>query len=139
MSFSSLARSWFVVGWLVGWLVTFLRRFHACIVVRRWFRGYTEAELVLEIARHCGYTLLAHKAHCICGIKLSSTEIMQPLLFACVAIAVFDTFVNALDVEIVGINCDATLPVTGDLKLKDCAAGSRCTLVNKPRHTATVS
>jgi hypothetical protein len=52
---------------------------------------------------------------------------MQPLLFACVAIALFDTFVDALDVEIVGINCDATLPVTGDLKLKDCAADSRCT------------
>jgi hypothetical protein len=37
------------------------------------------------------------------------------------------TVVNSLDVEVVGITCDESLPVTADLKLKDCVAGSRCT------------
>jgi hypothetical protein len=35
--------------------------------------------------------------------------------------------VQSLDVEIVGVKCDESLPVTADIKLKDCAAGSRCT------------
>ena len=35
--------------------------------------------------------------------------------------------VQSLDVEIVGVTCDESLPVTADLKLKDCVAGSRCT------------
>jgi hypothetical protein len=33
--------------------------------------------------------------------------------------------VQSLDVEVVGITCDESLPVTADLKLKDCVAGSR--------------
>jgi hypothetical protein len=37
------------------------------------------------------------------------------------------TTVQSLDVEVVGITCDESLPVTADLKLKDCVAGSRCT------------
>jgi hypothetical protein len=53
---------------------------------------------------------------------------MQRILFACVTIAaLYDVVVDALDVEVVGIKCDESLPVTADLKLKDCAAGSRCT------------
>ena len=35
--------------------------------------------------------------------------------------------VHSLDVEIVGVTCDESLPVTADVKLKDCVAGSRCT------------
>jgi hypothetical protein len=35
--------------------------------------------------------------------------------------------VQSLDVEIVGVTCDESLPVTADIKLKDCVAGSRCT------------
>ena len=40
---------------------------------------------------------------------------------------VVSTTVQSLDVEIVGVTCDESLPVTADLKLKDCVAGSRCT------------
>ena len=37
------------------------------------------------------------------------------------------SIVQSLDVEVVGVTCDESLPVTADLKLKDCVAGSRCT------------
>ena len=46
-----------------------------------------------------------------------------PSLLLFVSISV----VQSLDVEIVGVTCDESLPVTADLKLKDCVAGSRCT------------
>ena len=44
-----------------------------------------------------------------------------------IVLVVSISIVQALDVEVVGITCDESLPVTADLKLKDCVAGSRCT------------
>ena len=44
-----------------------------------------------------------------------------------IVLVVSISIVQSLDVEVVGITCDESLPVTADLKLKDCVAGSRCT------------
>jgi hypothetical protein len=47
--------------------------------------------------------------------------------FTSLLLVVSSNIVQSLDVEIVGVTCDESLPVTADLKLKDCVAGSRCT------------
>ena len=44
-----------------------------------------------------------------------------------ILLVVSTSVVQSLDVEIVGVTCDESLPVSADLKLKDCVAGSRCT------------
>jgi hypothetical protein len=52
---------------------------------------------------------------------------MPHLLFSLALVALCCVVVQSLDVEVVGIKCDESLPVTAELKLKDCVAGSRCT------------